>query len=92
MHEIYGVKIRNNSSKPPQHYKQTLVASFHVVIGEKKHTKIRQFHQKYKNIIFLERNYTKISDNSILKKSSSDFLFSKEAPTLHTENDTICIW
>jgi hypothetical protein len=26
------VKIRNNSSKPTHHYKQTLVASFHVVI------------------------------------------------------------
>jgi hypothetical protein len=41
-----GVKIRNNSSKPSHHYKQTLVASFHVVIGEKKHTKLGQFHKK----------------------------------------------
>jgi hypothetical protein len=44
------IKIRNDSSKPPHHYKQNLIFYFHIVIWEKKHTKIGQFNRKYETL------------------------------------------
>jgi hypothetical protein len=39
------IKIKNNSSEPPHHYKQNLVSSFHIM--KTKHKRIEIFHGRY---------------------------------------------